>query len=69
MCVGPIHCMVLAHPNAIQHWREIMGPTKPPKAQFVAPESIRGMYGLTDTRNSTHGSGIFLITLDQPVNL
>lgn len=58
MCVSPIHCMILAHPNAIRYWREIMGPTKPPKAQFIAPDTVRGMYGLTDTRNSSHGSGM-----------
>lgn len=34
-----------------------MGPTKVYHAQFTAPESIRGRFGLTDTRNATHGSG------------
>lgn len=34
-----------------------MGPTKVFKAQFSDPESIRGKYGLSDTRNATHGSG------------
>jgi nucleoside-diphosphate kinase len=35
-----------------------MGPTKVYHAQFTAPESIRGRFGLTDTRNATHGSGM-----------
>jgi nucleoside-diphosphate kinase len=34
-----------------------MGPTKVYHAQFTAPESIRGRFGLSDTRNATHGSG------------
>lgn len=56
MCIHPAECMILAHPNAIQHWRTLMGPTKPYTAQIRAPYTIRGTYGLTDTRNSTHGS-------------
>lgn len=40
-----------------------MGPTKVYKAQFEAPDTIRGMYGLSDTRNATHGSGLIDITL------
>nr|CAG4649816.1 EOG090X0HUX [Scapholeberis mucronata] len=53
---GPIHAYILAHPKAIHQWRELMGPTKTFKAQFDAPSTIRGIWGLTDTRNSTHGS-------------
>lgn len=34
-----------------------MGPTKVYKTKYEAPDTIRGMFGLTDTRNSTHGSG------------
>lgn len=34
-----------------------MGPTKVFKAQFEAPDTIRGKFGLSDTRNATHGSG------------
>jgi len=34
-----------------------MGPTKTFRSQYEAPTSIRGSFGLTDTRNSTHGSG------------
>lgn len=40
-----------------------MGPTKVYKAQFEAPNTIRGKYGLSDTRNATHGSGENLIDL------
>jgi len=33
-----------------------MGPTKVFKTIYDDPQSIRGQFGLTDTRNSTHGS-------------
>lgn len=54
---GPSESYVLARENAIKHWRVIMGPTKVYKAQFDQPLSIRGQYGLSDTRNATHGAG------------
>lgn len=54
---GPIHAHILAHPEAIQLWRKIMGPTKSFVTQYEAPDTIRGSFGLTDTRNCTHGSG------------
>ena len=34
-----------------------MGPTRVFRACHMAPDSIRGRFGLTDTRNTTHGSG------------
>lgn len=50
---------ILAKVNAIQDWRQLMGPTKVYHTIFTHPDSIRGMFGLTDTRNATHGSGIY----------
>lgn len=35
-----------------------MGPTKVFRARHTSPDTIRGQFGLTDTRNTTHGSGI-----------
>lgn len=49
---------ILARENAILKWRELMGPTKVFKAKLTHPDTIRGKYGITDTRNATHGSGI-----------
>ncbi|KAK2517197.1 Nme6 [Columba guinea] len=50
----------VAHPlvleNAIPLWRSLMGPTKVFRARNSVPDSIRGAYGLTDTRNTAHGS-------------
>ncbi|CAB3982627.1 nucleoside diphosphate kinase 6 [Paramuricea clavata] len=56
MSSGPIMAMILAREDAISHWRDVMGPTKTTKAKLSHPYSIRGMHGLTDTRNATHGS-------------
>ena len=33
-----------------------MGPTKVYQAVYTAPGTIRANYGLSDTRNATHGS-------------
>lgn len=57
MCSGPSDIHILAGHEAIIRWRKLMGPTKVYQAQFEAPDTIRGMYGLSDTRNATHGSG------------
>ncbi|XP_032174433.1 nucleoside diphosphate kinase 6 isoform X2 [Mustela erminea] len=56
MASGPIRAYILAHKDAIQLWRTLMGPTRVFRARHVAPDSIRGSFGLTDTRNTTHGS-------------
>lgn len=56
MSSGPLSAHILAHHDAILKWRNIMGPTKVFKTVFEAPNSIRGRFGLTDTRNCTHGS-------------
>ena len=56
MTSGDIIAIELEGNNAIERWRYAMGPTKPPLAQVTRPDSIRALYGLTDTRNSVHGS-------------
>lgn len=57
-CSGPVEAYVLARPSAIPHWRTLLGTTKVFKTIHVDPESLRGRYGLTDTRNVLHGSGV-----------
>lgn len=54
---GPMRAYVLAREDAIRHWRDLMGPTKVFRARHTCPASIRAQFGLTDTRNTTHGSG------------
>lgn len=63
MSSGPVEVLILAKKNAITEWREMLGPTKVYKCVVSHPESIRGMFGLTDTRNVGHGSGISNSTL------
>ncbi|XP_067412899.1 nucleoside diphosphate kinase 6 isoform X2 [Emydura macquarii macquarii] len=57
MSSGPMRAYILAHEDAVMRWRSLMGPTKAYQARNTSPDSIRGAYGLTDTRNTTHGSG------------
>ncbi|KAM6159598.1 nucleoside diphosphate kinase 6 isoform 1-T1 [Erethizon dorsatum] len=56
MASGPIRAYILAHKDAVQLWRTLMGPTRVFQARHTAPDSLRGSFGLTDTRNTTHGS-------------
>ncbi|XP_075940217.1 nucleoside diphosphate kinase 6 [Anarhichas minor] len=56
MSSGPMRAYVLAREDAIHHWRELMGPTKVFRARYTSPATIRAQFGLTDTRNTTHGS-------------
>lgn len=53
---GPIEVLVLAGDNAITRWRSLLGPTKVYQTIYTHPESIRGLFGLSDTRNVCHGS-------------
>ncbi|XP_013141021.1 PREDICTED: nucleoside diphosphate kinase 6 [Papilio polytes] len=56
MASGYIDLHVIAHKNAIELWRKMLGPTKVYKAQFQEPYSLRSMFGISDTRNVAHGS-------------
>lgn len=56
MSSGHIWTHVLARENAVAHWRKLMGPTKVFRTIHCEPHSIRGLFGLTDTRNVCHGS-------------
>ena len=57
ICAGPLEALVLVGPDAIASWRAVIGPTHPVRARARAPATLRARYGLTDTRNSFHGSG------------
>ena len=56
MSSGPISVHILQRVNAIYHWRGLLGNTKVYITQHSNPQTIRGLYGLTDTRNVAHGS-------------
>jgi nucleoside-diphosphate kinase len=53
MSSGPCVLLALEAPNAIQKWRDTMGPTDPAKA---APGTLRRDFGQSIGRNATHGS-------------
>lgn len=54
---GSIDLHIIGHSNAIELWRKMLGPTKVYHAQFKEPNCLRGMFGISDTRNVAHGSG------------
>ena len=53
MSSGPCVLLALDAPNAIQKWRDTMGPTDPSKA---SPGTLRRDFGESIGRNATHGS-------------
>lgn len=57
MSSGPSDVYILTREEAIARWRELLGPTKVYKTIISHPESIRGRFGISDTRNAAHGSG------------
>lgn len=56
MSSGPVVVMELAKDNAIQSWRELIGPTNSRKAREIAPDTIRAKYGTDEQCNAVHGS-------------
>ncbi|KAJ2614882.1 hypothetical protein GGH99_003861 [Coemansia sp. RSA 1285] len=56
MTSGPFEALALRGPDAVAWWRREMGSTRPAQMRISNPECLRARYGLTDTRNSFHGS-------------
>ncbi|KAG8058969.1 hypothetical protein GUJ93_ZPchr0002g23372 [Zizania palustris] len=56
MTSGPVLAMVLERPDAVLHWRALIGPTDARKAKISHPNSIRAMCGLDSEKNCVHGS-------------
>ena len=52
----PVHAFVLEGPNAVSVWRELIGPTHR-RANVELPDTLRGQFAQSDTRNAFHGSG------------
>ena len=48
--------LALAGPDAIQQWRELIGPTKAYRTAWENTDCLRAVLGLGDTRNGFHGS-------------
>ena len=53
MTSGPVVVLVLQAENAIQRWRELMGPTN---SNDAPAGTIRGDFGTDVERNASHGS-------------
>ncbi len=53
MTSGPVVVLVLRAENAIQRWRDLMGPTN---SNDAPPGTIRGDFGTDVEQNASHGS-------------
>lgn len=42
--------------NAVEKWRQLIGPTRTSQARQSSPNSIRAHFGTDDTKNAVHGS-------------
>ncbi|KAI9303350.1 nucleoside diphosphate kinase, partial [Cunninghamella echinulata] len=68
MSSGPIYALILEKENAIQDWRNLMGPTDSNKAREINPDSIRALFGTDGSQNATHGSDS-AISFQREVNI
>lgn len=53
---GPFEAWVLAGPNAINDWRELIGKARIFEENWAEKSTLRTNFGVTDTRNGFHGS-------------
>ncbi len=53
MTSGPVLVGRLERPDAVEHWRKVIGATDPKKA---IPGTIRNLYGTNIEANAVHGS-------------
>ncbi|XP_050407606.1 thioredoxin domain-containing protein 6 isoform X6 [Patella vulgata] len=57
MSSGPLMALGLARDDAVQGWREMLGPKEVEKAKTEAPESLRAQFSVEDVEiNQLHGS-------------
>lgn len=49
---GPLIVLVLAKHNAVQAWRDLIGPTDVEMAKISFPRSLRALYGTSKTYNA-----------------
>ena len=51
-----IVALELVADDAVNKWRQLIGPTNPEKARAEAPKSIRALFGTNGNNNAVHGS-------------
>ena len=57
VCISDdIIVMVLAKIDAVQEWKNLIGPANPSRAREECPASLRARYGHDQTKNALHGS-------------
>lgn len=53
---GPIVALELVGDNAVERWKDILGPEDPAEARKTAPASLRAIYGLERASNGFHAA-------------
>ncbi|XP_018335091.1 nucleoside diphosphate kinase 7 [Agrilus planipennis] len=53
---GPIVALEIVGDNALQRWKDVLGPTDPIEARKTHPETLRARYGMERASNGFHAS-------------
>jgi len=58
MCAGPVIAMEVRQENAVDSFRQLVGPHDPEIAKHLRPNTIRGKHGLDRVQNALHCSDL-----------
>lgn len=59
MTSGPVIALSLVGSDAVNTWRNFIGPTNPADAKATKPNSVRAVFGTENPKNAAHGSDSF----------